>query len=338
MEQETRFLAAVTATQVAVREEGGKLLLVDQAGTTRARLAPLPARLSRHEVAGMGRERTMFADSAMFELTGKACVVTGASRGLGRAIGLAFAEQGADVMLAARSVADLERVREEVVARGRRAVVQPTNVADVRQARGGSGGVRGELRQDRRRVKQSGGDTSIAGGWSEWLDVTEEGWERMLRLNLKGQVFGAQAAARAMRAQGTGGSIIFLSFTIDSLYAAPGGEGIYGACKAAINNVTQTMAVELGQHGIRVNGIAPAVVETPLTATWLATPEDRRRRSDFYPLRRVGQPADVAAAAVSFASDEAAWVSGAILLVSGGAVMTSDPYRYLMRVNRGERV
>src|SRR6266567_928897 len=106
----------------------------------------------------------------------------------------------------------------------------------------------------------------------------------MLRLNLTAQVFGAQAAARAMRDRETGGSIIFLS-SIDSLYAAPGGEGIYGACKAALNNITQTMAVELGQYRIRVNAIAPAVVETPLTAPWLATPEARRQRARFYPLR-----------------------------------------------------
>ena len=100
--------------------------------------------------------------------------------------------------------------------------------------------------------------------------MTEAGWEAMVRLNLTAQVFGAQAAARVMRDRGTGGSIIFLS-SIDSLYAAPGGEGIYGACKAALNNIVQTMAVELGQHRIRVNALAPAVVETPLTAPWLAT-------------------------------------------------------------------
>jgi NAD(P)-dependent dehydrogenase (short-subunit alcohol dehydrogenase family) len=75
-------------------------------------------------------------------------------------------------------------------------------------------------------------------------------------------------------------------------------------------------------------------VETPLTSPWLSRPEDRSLRSKFYPLQRVGQPPDVAAAAVYFASDEAQWVSGAVLLVSGGAVVTSDPYRYLMRVNR----
>jgi NAD(P)-dependent dehydrogenase (short-subunit alcohol dehydrogenase family) len=94
------------------------------------------------------------------------------------------------------------------------------------------------------------------------------------------------------------------------------------------------MAVELGQHRIRVNAIAPALVETPMTEPWLATEADRRLRATFYPLRRVGRPADVAGAAVYLASDEAEWVSGAVLLVSGGAVMTSDPYRYLMRVNR----
>src|SRR5258707_13017094 len=114
----------------------------------------------------------------------------------------------------------------------------------------------------------------------------------MLGMSLKATVFGAQAAARAMRDAGNGGSIVFLS-SIDSLYAAPGGEGIYGACKAAINNIVQTMAVELGQYGIRVNAIAPAVVETPLTAPWLATEADRRERATFYPLRRVGPPPPV---------------------------------------------
>jgi NAD(P)-dependent dehydrogenase (short-subunit alcohol dehydrogenase family) len=97
------------------------------------------------------------------------------------------------------------------------------------------------------------------------------------------------------------------------------------------------MAVELGQYGIRVNALAPAIVETPLTKAWLETEPDRRRKASFYPLRRVGQPMDVASAAVYLASDEAAWVSGAVLLISGGAVMTSDPYNYLMRVNQDMR-
>ena len=269
----------------------------------------------------------------MFSLAGKSCVVTGASRGLGRAIALAFAEQGADVVLAARSVADLDRLRAEIEAKGRAALVRPTDVTDVTQLRALADAAVARFGRIDAWVNNAGGFTRVEGSTSELVDITEAGWDAMVRLNLRAQVFGAQAAARAMRAQGTGGSIIFIS-SIDGLYAAPGGELIYGACKAALNNVTQTAAVELGQYGIRVNAIAPAVVETPLTAPWLASEEDRRKRSAFYPLRRVGQPPDVAAAAVYFASDEAAWVSGAVLLVSGGAVMTSDPYRYLMRVNQ----
>jgi NAD(P)-dependent dehydrogenase (short-subunit alcohol dehydrogenase family) len=142
---------------------------------------------------------------------------------------------------------------------------------------------------------------------------------------------GAQVAARAMRGSGRGGMILFLS-SIDSLYAAPGGEGVYAACKAAINSLVQTMAVELGQFRIRVNAIAPAVVVTPLTMPWFPTEAIRQQRSAFYPLGRLGEPDDIASAAVFLASDEAAWVSGAVLLISGGAVFTSDPYRYLMKL------
>jgi NAD(P)-dependent dehydrogenase (short-subunit alcohol dehydrogenase family) len=272
----------------------------------------------------------------MFSLRGKVCVVTGASRGIGRAIASAFAEQGADVVLVARGRNDLEEVGRLIEAQGRRAMIQPTDVTDLDQLRAAAAAAVAHFGKIDVWVNNAGGFTAAEGSTSEWLDVTPTGWEQMVRLNLTAQVFGAQAAARVMRRQETGGVILFLS-SIDSLYAAPGGEGVYGACKAAINNITQTMAVELGQHRIRVNAIAPAVVETSLTAPWLATEADRQSRATFYPLGRVGQPVDVASAAVYFASDEAGWISGAVLLVSGGAVMTSDPYRYLMRVNRGGR-
>ena len=272
----------------------------------------------------------------MFGLDDKICVVTGASRGIGRAIALRFADQGAHLVLAARSQRALDDVRARIEAKGRQACALTTDVTDLSQLRALADTAVARFGRIDVWINNAGGFTEDPGSTSEWLEVSEAGWDQMLQLNLKAQVFGAQAAARVMRDQGTGGSIIFLS-SIDSLYAAPGGEGIYGACKAAINNITQTMAVELGQYRIRVNAIAPAVVDTPLTASWLATEDDRRMRSAFYPLRRVGEPDDVAAAAVYLASDDAAWVSGAVLLLSGGAVMTSDPYRYLMRVNQRGR-
>ncbi len=269
----------------------------------------------------------------MFSLAGKVCVVTGASRGLGRAMALAFADQGADVVVAARSGPELKALAREIELKGRRALALETDVTDLRQLESLAGRTATHFGRLDVWVNNAGGFTSEPGGMSEWLEVSERGWEAMIRLNLTAQVFGAQAAARAMREAGNGGLILFLS-SIDSLYAAPGGEGIYAACKAALNSITQSMAIELGQYGIRVNALAPAIVETPLTAPWLASEAARRERAQFYPLRRIGTPADVAAAAVYFASDEAAWVSGAVLLISGGAVMTSDPYRYLLRVNR----
>jgi NAD(P)-dependent dehydrogenase (short-subunit alcohol dehydrogenase family) len=271
----------------------------------------------------------------MSSLQGKICVVTGAGKGLGRAIALEYAANGADVVLTARTRADLDGVAREIEAKGRRALVQTADVTDLAQLQAVADAAVKTFGHIDVWVNNAGGFSSVKGAMSEWLDVTLEGWNAMLQLNLTAQVFGAQIAARAMRDSGKGGCIIFLS-SIVGLYAAPGGEGIYGACKAAINNITQTMAIELGQYGIRVNAIAPAVVETPLTQPWLATEADHKERAKFYPLRRVGQPSDVAGAALYFASDAAAWVSGSVLLVSGGAVMTSDPYRYLMRVNGGE--
>src|SRR5258708_22022916 len=198
----------------------------------------------------------------MFSMSGKICVVTGAGRGLGGGIALAYAEQGADVVLASRTQADLDEVAGLVRAKGRRALVHGDDVTDLAQIAALAAAAVAEFGRIDVWVNNAGGFSDVPGATTEWLEISEAGWDAMLGLNLKAQVFGAQAAARAMRKSGTGGSIIFLS-SIDSLYAAPGGEGIYGACKAAINNIVQTMAVELGHYGIPVNALSPAGIRTP---------------------------------------------------------------------------
>ncbi len=267
----------------------------------------------------------------MFSLEGKTCVVTGAGKGIGRGICRAFAAQGANVVGGARSDADLQALAEEVTAAGGRIAVQQTDVTDTSQLERLGALAGGKFGRIDAWVNNAGGFVPSAEAQTDMIEVKESTIEAMFRLNVTAQVLGAQVAARAMRASGRGGLILFMS-SIDSLYAAPGGEGVYAACKAALNSLTQTMAIELGQFHIRVNAIAPAVVMTPLTAPWFPNDEVRRERSSFYPLGRLGQPEDVAAAAVYLASDEAAWVSGAVLLISGGAVYTSDPYRYLMQL------
>jgi NAD(P)-dependent dehydrogenase (short-subunit alcohol dehydrogenase family) len=135
----------------------------------------------------------------MAALLDKVCVVTGASRGLGRAIALAYAREGADLVLAARTRSDLEGVAREIEAKGRRASVQVIDVIEPAQLRALADAAVAAFGRIDVWVNNAGGFTAEAGSTSEWLDVTEAGWDAMLRLNLMAQVFGAQAAARAMR-------------------------------------------------------------------------------------------------------------------------------------------
>jgi NAD(P)-dependent dehydrogenase (short-subunit alcohol dehydrogenase family) len=223
----------------------------------------------------------------MFSLAGKTAVVTGAGRGIGKAIAERFAAQGANLVLAARSANEIGRVAEGIAGRGGAALAEPTDVTSAEAVTNLARRAAERFGRVDIWVNNAGGFTPDPGGLAEWIDAEPAALEAMIRLNLVAQVYGAQAAARAMR--GHGGAILFLS-SIDSFYATPGGEGMYGACKAAINHITATMAVELGQYRIRVNAIAPAVIETPLTAPWLRTAEDRAARSALYPLGRVGQP------------------------------------------------
>ncbi|AYD00613.1 glucose 1-dehydrogenase [Neorhizobium sp. NCHU2750] len=267
----------------------------------------------------------------MFSLEGKVCVVTGAGKGLGRCIATTYAEQGATIVAAARGLADLESLKSEIEAKGGRIIIQKTDVtskADMERL--GAAAVEAFGTVDVW-VNNAGG--FIDGAMCDWIDVEDGALDAMLRLNLVSFIYGSQVAGKIMKQSGKGGSIILMS-SLDAFNPAPGGEGCYGACKVALNHITETMAIELGQYGIRVNAIAPGVVDTPLTAPFLTTEEIRADRASFYPLGRIGQPEDVAAAAVFFASNEAAYTSGAKLLVSGGAVFNSDPYRYMIKVGQ----
>jgi 3-oxoacyl-[acyl-carrier protein] reductase len=233
-------------------------------------------------------------------------VVTGATRGIGRAIALAFAREGADLVVSGRDRAAGRTVCGEVAALGRRAVWHAADLADAAAARGVVEAALAAFGRVDVLVNNAGLFQRRPA-----LELTEADWDRLLDVNLKAAFFCAQAAARAMLARG-GGAIV----NVASDAAWSGGLNPcahYAASKAGMVSITRSLAKELAPHGIRVNALAPGLITTDMGGTAGSTLPGLT-----IPLGREGTPDEVAAATVFLASDEASYVTGANLNLSGG--------------------
>jgi 7-alpha-hydroxysteroid dehydrogenase len=250
-----------------------------------------------------------------FRLDGEVAVVTGAGKGIGRAIALGLAEAGADVAIASRTQGDLDLVAEEIRARGRRALALASDATDPEALERLAQQTVSQLGKLTIWVNNAGG---IPDATPRYLTRTpEENFDAQIALNLKGVWLGAVVAARHMAE--AGGAIINISSR--SAFGPQVKNGPYGAAKAAVNSLTATLSVEAAPK-IRVNAIAPGPIPTENFDECMGTDSDEKRAKLLemigIPLGRYGKPEDIAAAAVYLASPAASWVTGQCLYVTGG--------------------
>jgi NAD(P)-dependent dehydrogenase (short-subunit alcohol dehydrogenase family) len=234
-------------------------------------------------------------------LQGKHAVVTGGSKGLGRAICIALAQAGASVTAVARDPTVLDEFAAEYQS-------IETWQADVNDPAFGA-----ELAQRRVDIFVNNAGTNNP---MPMVDVPVDVLDQMLGLNVRAAYLAAQGAVRAMVKAGSGGVII--NMTSQMGHVGSPGRTVYCMTKHALEGLTKAMAVELAPHNIRINSVAPTFIETPLTAPMLAEPQFRAFIDTMIPLGRIGKPDDVAAAILFLASSAANMITGTSLLVDGG--------------------
>ncbi len=241
------------------------------------------------------------------KLADKVAIVTGAAHGIGAAIAERFGKEGAKVVVADIDIAAAEATARRIDGNGGSAVAVP---ADVRQR----GDVENLITKAVETYQRLDIQVSNAGitDRAPFLEMTDDLWERVLKTNIYGAFYCGQLAARQMVAQGQGGRIVHVAS--NSGIFGGRGRAAYGASKAGLINLTQTMAIELAEHGILVNAVAPGATKTRITAG--ATPPATVMAR--MPLRRYGKPEEIAALAAFLASDECSFTTGHVYCADGG--------------------
>jgi NAD(P)-dependent dehydrogenase (short-subunit alcohol dehydrogenase family) len=250
-------------------------------------------------------------DYPRFELDGQVALVTGASRGLGRAISLALANAGADIVLGLHRPDSAADLADEIRSMGRRAIRVAMDVRDRAQIDAAVAATVAEFGRLDILVNNAG----LAPG-APAEDVTEANFDLTIAVNVKGLFFASQAAGRVMIEQGYGRIV---SIGSQAGFVALPGESIYCMTKAAVSHLTKCLAVEWGRHGITVNAVAPTFIRTPGTEAALADPVfEAEVKERIAALHRIGEPMDVAGGVVFLASPAASLITGTTLLIDGG--------------------
>jgi NAD(P)-dependent dehydrogenase (short-subunit alcohol dehydrogenase family) len=242
-------------------------------------------------------------------LDSKVIVVTGASRGIGEAIARACVDRGARVVLASRKQADLDRVAGELGDRALAVACHTGKAAEV-------DALFARAIEKFGRVDGLVNNAATNPYFGPLVDTPDAAIDKTIEVNVRGYLYCARALVKHARARDGGGSIVSIA-SIAGLRAAPM-QGIYGMTKAAVISMTQTLAFELGGSNIRVNAIAPGLVETKFASAIVGNPMLRDHVVKRTPLARHAQPNEIAGAAVYLLSDAASFTTGSVLVVDGG--------------------
>jgi NAD(P)-dependent dehydrogenase (short-subunit alcohol dehydrogenase family) len=243
-------------------------------------------------------------------LKGKVAIVTGASRGIGKAIALEMAKSGADVVLVSRKIADLEKAAGEVKATGRKAIAVAAHVGKLEDI----ANIVAKTKEAFGKIDILVNNAATNPTMDSALDASDRAWDSIMNLNLKGLFFLAQAVARVMKEQG-GGVIINVSSVAG---VTPDILPIYSISKAGVNMATKVMAQQWAPYGIRANTLSPGQTKTQFSEALWGNPDIYKVIMDRTPLKRIADPQDMANAAVFLASDKASFITGQNLLVDGG--------------------
>lgn len=247
------------------------------------------------------------------DLQGKTALVTGGSRGIGRAVCLALAGQGADVAVNFQAASQAaEEVVAEIKGMGRRSFHHQTDVSDNQQVTAMVDRVISELGGIDILINNAG-----IGASGAFIDANIEEWQRVMNVNVNGPFYTMKAVLPHMRQRG-GGNIINISSNITKWY--PANSSVYATSKAALNTFTQIVAKEEAVNNIRINIICPGLIETDMARDGMArrSEEEVKVFKEGMPMKRMGQPSEIAEVAAFLVSDKASYVTGQLIFVNGG--------------------
>lgn len=252
---------------------------------------------------------------SLFDLQGRVALVTGATGGLGVAICRTLAAQGASVIVTDRDAAACQQLAAELQHAGHQACALPADLADAASI----AALAQQAQAWRGRIDTLVCNAGVQGPAGPLAQVGDADWQQVMDVNLRSAVLLTNALLPAMARQG-GGSVILMS----SIAGLRGNKaiGLYGLSKAALAQLARNLAVEWGPQGVRVNAVSPGLIRTPLSTTLMADTTFMQRRMAATPLRRVGEPEEIAGVVAMLASAAGGFITGHNLVVDGGTTIS----------------